>query len=223
MLLGLAGAAGYVDAVGYLAFGHIFVANMTGNSVLLAIAAVSGDGDALLRSVFALTGFVAGAAIGAALTEARGEDGPARPGVPAALAVEGALLAVVAVGWAATHPAAGAALWTCIMVTAIAMGVQSAAARRLAVPGVSTVVLTGTLTLLVARVVARVCRWPQPAVPGPAAARGPGILLGVWAAYVVGAALGAWIAGAGVRWVLLPPAVVVVASALGARRTARRP
>ena len=37
LLLTLAFAAGYVDALGYLGLGGVFTANMTGNTVLLGI------------------------------------------------------------------------------------------------------------------------------------------------------------------------------------------
>jgi Protein of unknown function (DUF1275) len=36
-LLGLTGVTGLVDAVSFLALGHVFTANMTGNSVFLGI------------------------------------------------------------------------------------------------------------------------------------------------------------------------------------------
>jgi hypothetical protein len=38
VLFGLAAVTGVVDAVCYLAFGHVFTANMTGNVVLLGFA-----------------------------------------------------------------------------------------------------------------------------------------------------------------------------------------
>ncbi|MET1084640.1 MAG: DUF1275 family protein [Burkholderiales bacterium] len=53
LLLALAAAAGYVDAVGFLLFGHIFVASMTGKSVLLRHRRSEGHSDATLRSVLA--------------------------------------------------------------------------------------------------------------------------------------------------------------------------
>ncbi|MBS0244708.1 MAG: DUF1275 family protein, partial [Proteobacteria bacterium] len=39
--------AGYVDAVGYFDLGHVFTANMTGNTVLLGVSVVKGDPIAL--------------------------------------------------------------------------------------------------------------------------------------------------------------------------------
>ena len=43
MLTSLSLAAGCVDAVGYLGLGQVFVANMTGNTVLLGLAILAGE------------------------------------------------------------------------------------------------------------------------------------------------------------------------------------
>jgi uncharacterized membrane protein YoaK (UPF0700 family) len=222
LLLALAGAAGYVDAVGYLAFEHVFVANMTGNSVLLGIAAVEGHTDATLRSVLALLGFLAGAAVGTTLTDAQPAAGPWPAMVTIALTIESIVLIAVAVAWATLPHATGSILRTFVVGTAFAMGLQSAAARKLAVPGVSTVVLTSTLTSLVARAVAhvrhRACAEPTTKDP----ARGPAILFGVWGAYVGGAGLGTWMTHVGLPFVIAPPAALVSLVALGALSTFHR-
>ena len=63
LLLVLAGTAGYFDALCYLAL-TVFPANMTGNTVLLSIALVQEDAQAIVNSGLALLGFVAGAALG---------------------------------------------------------------------------------------------------------------------------------------------------------------
>ena len=67
MLVMLSLAAGCVDAVGFLGLGQIFVANMTGNTVLLGLALGQAEGQAALRAVVALAGFVAGVGAGAAI------------------------------------------------------------------------------------------------------------------------------------------------------------
>src|SRR5258708_16353644 len=59
-------AAGSVDAIMYLA-GRVFTANMTGNAVLLGIAAGQGRSTEAVRSVIALLAFAAGIVIGAVL------------------------------------------------------------------------------------------------------------------------------------------------------------
>jgi uncharacterized membrane protein YoaK (UPF0700 family) len=67
MLVMLSLAAGCVDAVGFLGLGQIFVANMTGNTVLLGLALGQAKGQAALRAVVALAGFVIGVGAGAAI------------------------------------------------------------------------------------------------------------------------------------------------------------
>lgn len=46
LLLALAFAAGYIDALSYLGLGRVFTANMTGSTVLLGIAIAQFDGEA---------------------------------------------------------------------------------------------------------------------------------------------------------------------------------
>ena len=221
LLLALAGAAGYVDAVGFLAFEHVFVANMTGNSVLLGIAAVEGHTDATLRSLLALAGFMVGATIGTTITDTRKAAGLWPAPVTAAIAIESVVLVTVAVAWAAVPHGTGA-LGGFVLGTAIAMGLQSAAARKLAVAGVSTVVLTSTLTSLVARAVAHIHhrKWSDPTPKDPT--KGPGILFGVWFAYVIGAGLGAWLARVHPRLVIAVPAALVLLVMFVAQHTFHR-
>jgi uncharacterized membrane protein YoaK (UPF0700 family) len=222
LLLALAGAAGYVDAVGYLAFEHVFVANMTGNSVLLGIAAVEGQTDATLRSLLALAGFMAGATLGTTLTDAREAEGLWPALVTVTLAIEGAVLVVVAIAWAVLPHGAESTLGAFVVGIAIAMGLQSAAARKLAVPSVSTVVLTSTLTSLVAHAVAHVRHRQWAETPPQDSTKGPAVLLGVWGAYVVGAGLGAWVTHVNLPLVIVPPAALVALVALAALRAFHR-
>src|SRR5918997_6036791 len=85
MLVMLSLAAGCVDAVGFLGLGQIFVANMTGNTVLLGLALGQARAEAALRAVVALGGFVVGVAAGAAVVGRGGESfagSPARTAGP---------------------------------------------------------------------------------------------------------------------------------------------
>jgi uncharacterized membrane protein YoaK (UPF0700 family) len=63
-LLVLTAVSGIVDAVSFLGLGHIFTANMTGNVVFLAFAAVGVPGISVARSLTTLAAFLSGAAIG---------------------------------------------------------------------------------------------------------------------------------------------------------------
>ena len=52
---------GLVDAVSYLALGHVFVANMTGNVVFLGFAVVDAEGFSVPASLMAIAAFLFGA------------------------------------------------------------------------------------------------------------------------------------------------------------------
>src|SRR5688500_17901443 len=99
LLLALSFAAGYVDALSYLGLNRVLTANMTGNTVLLAIGLAQLDANAAVRSSVALAGFLGGAAVGASIVERdRSEDVWPRV-VTRALAVESVILCVFAAGW----------------------------------------------------------------------------------------------------------------------------
>jgi uncharacterized membrane protein YoaK (UPF0700 family) len=58
---------GLVDAVSYIALGHVFTANMTGNIVFLGFALAGVPGLSASRSLTALGAFLVGALIGGRL------------------------------------------------------------------------------------------------------------------------------------------------------------
>lgn len=217
LLLLLTNTAGYVDALSYIALGRVFVANMTGNTVLLGLAVIQADGEAALRAGLALLGFLAGGALGAWVVQ-RGPSPAIWPrGVTIALALEWSLLvalALVALPLApgAAPPGAAARLVAAlVVVSAVAMGMQSAAARRLDVSGVATTFITGTLTTLTTMI----------ATVPPQVTRGRRLLLAVWLTYAVGAMVGGAVMllvpalAFAVPLVLLLP--VIIAAALGFR------
>jgi uncharacterized membrane protein YoaK (UPF0700 family) len=158
LLLILTAVTGVVDAVSILALGRVFVANMTGNVVFAGFAIAGAPGFSLSSSLFALAGFLAGAGGGGTLITRAGQDRAAllRAGVVAELAFAAAALAVAAASGAPavshgttaiTGPPFGAASTDAIAaLLAVGMGIQNAVARKLAVPDLTTTVLTMTLT-----------------------------------------------------------------------------
>ena len=147
-MLALTFSTGVVDAVGYLGLDRVFTGNMTGNVVILGMALVGGDNLPVVGPVIALTGFFAGAVLGGrALVAGSGAWNRRTTGVFVAV---GVLMAVVCgVLLVDEHPPRALAL----MVTGLlggAMGLQAAAARRVAVKDVTTVVVTSTITGLAA-------------------------------------------------------------------------
>jgi len=201
----LTGAAGYVDAVSYLALGRVFTANMTGNTVLFGLAIVQGDGGAVVRTALALGAFAGGIAIGAWLVHRVESPAEWPRGVTLALGFECVLLAALAGDRSSM-------LVGRVTLAALAMGVQSAAARRLDVFGITTTFVTGTLTSLVS-LIARHGMRPT------AAGHGKRILATAWVVYVVGAmAAGAAMQLAPGAALLAPVIIVLVVVVLAAQQ-----
>lgn len=158
MLLMLTWAAGSIDAISYLGLGHIFTAMMTGNTVLLGLALGQGEVQAALRSMLALTGFAIGAAAGTMIVERDKEQREWPPAVTQALALEGMMLAILTVIWHLTGTERSANIvHVLIVLSGLAMGTQTAAVRRLGIPGIATTYITGTLTSLVVDLVGWIC------------------------------------------------------------------
>jgi uncharacterized membrane protein YoaK (UPF0700 family) len=151
LLLILTAAAGGVDAISYLGFGRVFTANMTGNLVLLGIAAGSGQLSSSLRSLIAFLGFGVGVLVGARLASGAGQEHRWSRHVTMTLSVELALLIVLASVWSLTDARpTGPELDLLIAIAAAAMGLQTAAARQVGISGVTTTYVTGTFTSLLA-------------------------------------------------------------------------
>ena len=158
LLLILTVVTGVVDSISILALGRVFVANMTGNVVFAGFAIVGAPGFSLGASLFALAGFLVGAAAGGAVITRVGSDRGAllRAGTAAEVALAAVALVLAAlsgdpgVSHGTTHIIAGAfglAITDALAaVLATAMGIQNAVARKLAVPDLTTTVLTMTLT-----------------------------------------------------------------------------
>jgi uncharacterized membrane protein YoaK (UPF0700 family) len=149
-LLALTLASGLVDAVCYLGLGRVFTANMTGNVVVLGFAAAGAAGFSVPATLTSLALFLVGAICAS------------RAAVPIAAGGRSRLL-LVAIGTETVFVAAGALVaflvpsvgqgwprYLVIALLAFAMGVRNATVRRLAVPDMTTTVLTMTLTGLAA-------------------------------------------------------------------------
>jgi uncharacterized membrane protein YoaK (UPF0700 family) len=212
LLVALAFAGGYLDALSYLGLSRVFTANMAGNTVLFGIAIAQRSGEAALRSSLALGGFLAGALLAAWIVWRDEGDGDAAvwpAAVTHALIAETLVLAAFALGWAITGASSTLATRVLIVLSALAMGAQSAAVHRLGVAGITTTYITGTLTDLIARLVSRRRERQQPPLGRPAA------LLMVWAVYLCGAVIAA-AAFAGERSLALavPPLLVAAVTLL---------
>ena len=175
LLVILAFVTGVVDAVSFLRLDQVFVGNMTGNVLVLGFAVAGSPGFSWSTSLAALVAFVAGAAMTARLPPAsRSRMLAGVVGVEAALCIAATLLTVVS--------DASAARYASTVLLALAMGAQNAVVRGLAVPDMTTTVLTTTLTALAA---------DGPGRTGPASPsmRRVGAVLAMLAGAVTGALL----------------------------------
>ncbi|MFE5034393.1 YoaK family protein [Streptomyces sp. NPDC056683] len=132
--------SGLIDAVSYLGLGHVFTANMTGNVVIIGFAAAGVPGFSVLGSLVSLAAFLVGAGAAGRLGTVLGRTSPNR--LRCVLLLETVLLATATtVAFVASH-----ALHALIALIALAMGLRNGTVRKLAVPDVTTTVLTLTLT-----------------------------------------------------------------------------
>jgi uncharacterized membrane protein YoaK (UPF0700 family) len=208
LMLALTFSTGVIDAVGYLGLDRVFSANMTGNVVMLGMALLGGENLPVARLALALVGFVVGALAAGRVLRRAAPGWSTRTTV--LLGIDSAVVLVLALVLLrfGTHPAdpAGSAITSGL---AVAMGIQAATARFIAVRDVTTVVLTSTLTALAAD------SWP-------------GGNAGLWyrrAAVVglllLGGAAGAWLLKWHITPALLLSAVVTGAVAIAGHRGTR--
>jgi uncharacterized membrane protein YoaK (UPF0700 family) len=135
LLVVLSLVTGLVDAASYLGLGNVFVANQTGNVVLLGFAVGGVSQLPVLSPLVGLASFAVGALLGRRLPGDRGRLfalGAAVEGVFAAAALAAMMLSSI--------------VYLPIVPLGLAMGLQNVLVRRLAVPNLNTTVLTTTLT-----------------------------------------------------------------------------
>jgi uncharacterized membrane protein YoaK (UPF0700 family) len=140
---------GLVDAVSYLGLGRVFTANMTGNVVLLGFGVAGAGGLPVLSPLVSLGAFLVGAGGGGVLAARKGDRHASH--IAYALAIEVSLVGAAAVVAAVVDVRAeSASADAVIALLALAMGVRNATVRKIAVPDLTTTVLTMTLTGLAA-------------------------------------------------------------------------
>jgi uncharacterized membrane protein YoaK (UPF0700 family) len=194
----LCSVAGFVDAFGYLQFDHVFAANMTGNSVLLSIAAAEGDWHRVGLYAATLAAFVAGALVAGLLKHAL-----QRPHI--AILIAAGLLVLVHL--VAIDVASG------LVLLGAAMGLQGAALSRFGTVTLTTVVITGVILRLADGLIARL--WARRRSGEAAAANEETSFAAVaWLSYTVGGAAG--VGGIAVSdQALLAPALLLAGLGVG--------
>jgi uncharacterized membrane protein YoaK (UPF0700 family) len=145
LFIALTVVTGLVDAFSYLALGHVFVANMTGNVVFLGFAVAGAHGFSIAASLVALLSFGVGSILGGRLITRYGDHRGRH--LAAATAVQAVFLATaVVLVLVSSAPPQGGYKYALIVVLSLATGTQNATARRLALPDLTTTVLTMTVT-----------------------------------------------------------------------------
>ena len=206
LLITMTVVTGLVDAYSYLVLGHVFVANMTGNVVFLAFALVGTPGFSTTASVAALGAFSVGAVAGGRVAAARVADRGRLLQVGAAVQsvfVASSVVLVVLSG----SPLGAPWRYGLIATLGLAMGVQNATARQLAVPDLTTTVLTLTITGIAAD-----------SAPGGGRGAHAGRRLVAVAAMFVGALVGAVLIAHGQRAYPLAVALALAVAVVGAAR-----
>jgi uncharacterized membrane protein YoaK (UPF0700 family) len=145
LLIAMTLVTGLVDAVSYLTLGHVFVANMTGNVVFLGFAVAGAHGFSIAASLVALVCFGVGSVIGGRIVARYGHHRGRHLAI--ATAAESVFLAaaVLLALWSSNTPQHGFR-YGLIIVLSVATGIQNSSIRKLAVPDLTTTVLTMTVT-----------------------------------------------------------------------------
>jgi len=147
MLVVLTVVSGLIDAVTFVGLNQVFVANMTGNVALLGFAMAgtpSLSGGATLASLLA---FLGGALLGGRIHGVLGQR--RRSWLATALGLQSVLVTAATVLSVLVRPHHHQD-YSLVVLLALAMGLQGATARQLAVPDLTTTVVTQTLTGLAA-------------------------------------------------------------------------
>jgi uncharacterized membrane protein YoaK (UPF0700 family) len=140
--------SGLLDAVSYLGLGHVFTANMTGNVVILGFATAGAPGFSMSASLASLGAFLLGAVCAGRIATVIHDRGRL---LLLAMTVEAAFAAAAAaIAFSTSTISVGWPRYSVIAVLAFAMGIRNATVRRIAVPDMTTTVLTMTLTGLAA-------------------------------------------------------------------------
>jgi uncharacterized membrane protein YoaK (UPF0700 family) len=145
LLVALTVVTGLVDSFSYLVLGHVFVANMTGNVVFFAFALAGVGGFSAPASVAAIGCFAVGALVtgrlGRSLAGRRELLLGVTAGIEAVIVAETVTMAALT-----SRPIPAGLRYALIVSLSLAMGAQNATARKLAVPDLTTTVLTLTIT-----------------------------------------------------------------------------
>jgi uncharacterized membrane protein YoaK (UPF0700 family) len=145
LLVALTLVTGLVDSFSYLVLGHVFVANQTGNVVFFAFALAGVHGFSATASIAAIGCFAVGALIAGRLGRFLAGRRELLLGVT--VGIQAVIVAETVTMTALTSVPIPAGLrYALIASLSVTMGAQNGTARKLAVPDLTTTVLTLTIT-----------------------------------------------------------------------------
>ena len=145
MLIGLTVVSGIVDGFSFLLLGRIFVANVTGDVLFVAFGLAGAHGFSVAAALITLGVFFLGAFLGGRLFA---HFGVHRGHLLTVSCLIEAVLFGAATVIASTIDGspAGGVKYSLIVVLGLAMGLQNALAFKLAIPGMTTSVVTQAIT-----------------------------------------------------------------------------
>jgi uncharacterized membrane protein YoaK (UPF0700 family) len=151
--------AGYVDSCTFLSLFGLFVAQVTGSFVLAGTQLVAHERGAVVKLLAIPMFFLAGVATTVMVLDAAKRG---RSALPAALAIEAALLAALLATWLIGAPFGGPDAPSALVASVFglcAMGVQSALVRLMVRSSPSTNVMTTNTTMLAIDAAELVMTW----------------------------------------------------------------
>ncbi len=166
----LSAIAGYVDAIGFLQLGGLFVSFMSGNSTRMGVSLAAGQWRPALEALGLIALFVMGATGGSLIARGRGKHRQ-----PRLLLVEAALLAAAAICYAFGLPNVAVAA------IVMAMGLENAVFQVDGGAGLGLTYMTGALVKVGQFIAAALSG-------GPRFGWVPNLLL--WGAMIAGVVLG---------------------------------
>jgi len=187
----LSALAGYVDGIGFLHLGGLFVSFMSGNSTRMGVSLAEGHWWSAAEALGLIALFITGAAAGSLIVLGRGANRQ-----PFVLLAEAGLLALAALYYQIGLPNAA------VGAIVLAMGLENAVFQIHGGAGLGLTYVTGALVKvgqLVAKALTGGARW----------AWAPNLLL--WAALVMGSVCGAL----AYHWINLAAIWFAAAAALG--------
>jgi len=182
---GLAFIGGYGDAASFV-LAKTFTGHVTGNLVLGAIAVAAQDWRAMLGPLSAIVTFLLGIVLSVLIARPL-KAWPSWPLLPTIMGIE-VILIVAAASALASGTARRVEIFVVFM--SLALGLQNGAFGRVGGISVHTTYLTGMITTLVSTETQKYASG-LPLAPAGALDPTPGLLCGIWIAFVLGAGIGA--------------------------------